>query len=270
MISPSIDPFSPKNMQLTRPEVVALLTGTGLIENSRPHPHVRYPRGNGRTGVLKHRATVVREASPPPGDAPLVVQVSRWDWMKDMAGVMAGFAESFDPGVGAHLMLAGPSVDGVADDPEAAAVFEDCRERWGALAPAVRRHVHLASLPIADHAENAVLTNALQRRATIVCQKSLAEGFGLTVAEAMWKGRPVIASAVGGIVDQIQQSKTGVLLDDPTDVTAFAAALDRLLRTPAERRRLGVNARRFVVRNLLVDRHLQHYAELIRTLPSPG
>jgi trehalose synthase len=186
--------------------------------------------------------------------------------MKDMAGVMGGFAESFDPGVGAHLVLAGPSVDGVADDPEAFQVLADCRDRWEALPQVVRRHVHLACLPTVDQAENAVLTNALQRHATIVCQKSLAEGFGLTVAEAMWKARPVVASAVGGIVDQVQGPNLGVLLHDPTDLATFATVIDRLLRAPAERRRLGTNARRFVVRRLMVDRHLRRYVDLIRSL----
>ena len=270
IISPSIDPFSPKNLLLTRPEVGSMLAGAGLVASTRPPRTVRFPRGNGRTGVLRHQATVLRDGPPPPASAPLVVQISRWDWMKDMAGVMAGFAESFDRRTGAHLVLAGPAVEGVADDPEATRVFEDCRARWEQLPQAVRRHVHLASLPTADHGENAVLTNALQRGATIVCQKSLAEGFGLTVAEAMWKGRPMIASAVGGIVDQIPGPRYGVLLDDPTDVTAFASAVDRLLREPAERRRIGANGRRHIARNLLVDRHLQRYGELVTALLSAG
>ena len=119
-----------------------------------------------------------------------------------------------------------------------------------------------------DHDENAVITNALQRHASVVCQKSLAEGFGLTVAEAMWKGRAVVASAVGGIVDQIRGPQYGVLVDDPTDLTEFAAAVDGLLRAPSEARRLGANARRFATRHMLTDRHLQRYAELIQTLDS--
>ena len=76
-----------------------------------------------------------------------------------------------------------------------------------------------------DPEENAAIVNALQRHAAVVVQKSLAEGFGLTVAEAMWKGRPVVASAVGGIQDQIEDGVTGVLLDDPRDLAAFGAAL---------------------------------------------
>ena len=268
VISPSIDPFSTKNMHLTRHQVHGMLLAAGLIHGPRPTRTVGFQRANGRQGVVQHRAAVVREAEPPPVNAPLVVQISRWDRMKDMAGVMAGFTEGFDASLGAHLILAGPMADGVEDDPEAMQVFAECRIQWEALPAIVRPHVHLALLPTADHDENAAITNALQRHASVVCQKSLAEGFGLTVAEAMWKGRAVVASAVGGIVDQIRGPQCGVLIDDPTDLTEFAGAVDALLRAPSEARRLGTNARRFATRQLLTDRHLQRYAELIQALDS--
>ena len=92
-------------------------------------------------------------------------------------------------------------------------MFAEAETAWRELPSSVRRRVHLALLPMEDADENAVMVNALQRRADIVVQKSLAEGFGLTVAEAMWKGRPVVASAVGGIQDQIEDGKTGWLVD---------------------------------------------------------
>jgi len=268
VISPSINPFSTKNMHLTRAQVRGMLLAAGLVHGHHRTRTVEFRRANGRQGVVRHRAAVVRDGEPPPLDAPLVVQISRWDRMKDMAGVMAGFAGSFAPSLGAHLVLAGPKADGVEDDPEAAQVFAECQIQWEGLPAAVRRHVHLALLPTSDHAENAAITNALQRHASVVCQKSLAEGFGLTVAEAMWKGRAVVASAVGGIVDQIRGPQYGVLVADPTDLTEFAAAVDGLLRTPSEARRLGANARRFTTRHMLTDRHLQRYAELIQALDS--
>jgi trehalose synthase len=268
VILPSINPFSTKNMHLTGAEVRGILLAAGLITGPYRTRRVGFQRANGRRGVVRHRAAVVREGEPPPLSAPLVVQISRWDRMKDMAGVMAGFAEGFDASLGAHLILAGPKADGVEDDPEAAQVFAECQTQWEALPAAVRRHVHLALLPTADHDENAAITNALQRHASVVCQKSLAEGFGLTVTEAMWKGRAVVASAVGGIVDQIRGPQYGVLIDDPTDLTSFAAAVDGLLRAPSEARRIGANARRFTTRHMLSDRHLQRYAELIQALDS--
>ena len=265
-ILPSINPFSTKNMHLTAAQVRGMLTAAGLIGAPGGTGTVEFRRANGRRGVVRRRASVVRDGPPPPPDAPLVVQISRWDRMKDMAGVMAGFAGGFDAGLGAHLVLAGPRADGVEDDPEAGQVYAECEMQWAALPAAVRRHVHLALLPTADHDENAALTNALQRHAAVVCQKSLAEGFGLTVTEAMWKGRAVVASAVGGIVDQIRGPNYGVLIDDPTDLTGFASAVGGLLRAPSEARRIGANARRFTTRHMLSDRHLQQYAELIQAL----
>lgn len=264
IISPSIDPLSLKNTHLSTAETHALLVAAGLIAGDPRAPRTRFRRPNGRVGVVKHRASVVQEAGPPPAHAPLVVQISRWDRTKDMAGVMAGFAERPDIGSRAHLMLTGPQVDGVADDPEAADVFADCCGQWEALPTSIRRHIHLACLSTADQAENSVVTNALQRHATLVCQKSLAEGFGLTVAEAMWKARPVVASAVGGIVDQIRGPDCGVLLEDPTDLAAFGAAVDEILRAPSHARWLGANAHHFARQCLLVDRHLGRYAELIK------
>ena len=108
-----------------------------------------------------------------------------------------------------HLVLAGPDVFAVADDPEGVDVLEETEAAWRELPPRVRRRVHLALLPMDDADENAVIVNALQRRADVVVQKSLAEGFGLTVSEAMWKARPVVASDVGGIRDQIEDGVTG-------------------------------------------------------------
>lgn len=93
-------------------------------------------------------------------------------------------------------MLAGPSTDSVADDPEGARVYAAVGEAWQTLPAVVRSRVHLAALPMSDTEENAAIVNGLQRHADVVVQKSLAEGFGLTVAEAMWKQRPVVASRI--------------------------------------------------------------------------
>jgi trehalose synthase len=179
-----------------------------------------------------------------------------------MAGVMEGFAHHVDPSLGAHLILMGPAVRGVADDPEAAQTYDDCVERWRALPHAMRGRVHLACAPIADPDELAAITNALQRHASVVTQKSLAEGFGLTVTEAMWKSRPIVASAVGGIADQIVHEEHGLLIEDPEDLAAFGAAVERLLRDRELAARLGANARQRAAGEFLGDRHLDRYAEL--------
>jgi trehalose synthase len=117
-----------------------------------------------------------------------------------------------------------------------------------------------------DPDENAVIVNAVQRHAHAVVQKSLVEGFGLTVTEAMWKGRPVVASRVGGIQDQIEDGRDGLLVDDPRDLDAFAAALGQLLANPRLADRLGAAGHLRALTDFLPDRHLDQYVGLFSTL----
>jgi trehalose synthase len=179
-----------------------------------------------------------------------------------MAGVMRGFAEHVLPRDGAYLILAGPAMSGVADDPEGAIVFAECLELWHELSTAARDRILLVTLPLDDVEENAAMVNAIQRRASVIVQKSLAEGFGLTVAEGMWKGRPVIGSAVGGIVDQIAEG-TGILLPDPADLAAFGAQVRRLLDDPAEADLMGAAGRAYTRENFIGDMHLLRFAEVV-------
>lgn len=255
-IPPSIDPFTPKNADLTASEVLALLRAADLltVAEVEPDPRVTVP------------ADIVREGTAPDAEVPLVVQVSRWDRMKDMVGVLHGFAD-YIPSP-AHLVLAGPATDGVSDDPESLEVWTETRAAWSRLPEHSRSRVHLAAIPMDNPAENALVVNALQRHASVVAQKSLAEGFGLTVAEAMWKRRPVVASAVGGIVDQVVDGETGVLLEDPYDLAGFGSAVQDLLENPDEADRLARNARDHIADRFLGDRHLLQYAELLSKLLS--
>jgi trehalose synthase len=116
-----------------------------------------------------------------------------------------------------------------------------------------------------DEEENAAIVNALQRRAQVVVQKSLAEGFGLTVAEAMWKARPVVATRVGGIIDQIEDGKSGRLVE-PSDLAAFGRAVVDCLDDPEAAGRLGREARQRVTRDFLVPRHLMQQGRLVERL----
>ncbi|HEU5263857.1 MAG TPA: glycosyltransferase [Gaiellaceae bacterium] len=266
VIPPSIDPFSAKNEPMSARSVRLALGYTGLVEGAGDPPVVPFTRRDGSRGRISRRSDVIQLGPPPPAEAPLIVQASRWDAMKDMAGVMEGFAHCVDPALGAHLVLAGPAVTGVADDPEAAVVYTDCIDRWRALPHEVRTRVHLACTPMADPDEAAAIVNALQRHASVVVQKSIAEGFGLTVAEAMWKARPVVASAVGGIVDQIDHGEHGLLLDDPHDLETFGASVEKLIRDPSGASRLGRNAHERAIRELLGDTHLALYARLLKRL----
>ena len=266
VIPPSIDPFSAKNEPISGRNVRLTLSFVGLLDGGSVPPAVPFTRRDGSPGRINRRVDVLQTGPPAPIEAPLVVQVSRWDRMKDMPGVMIGFAGHVDPSLGAHLLLCGPAVAGVADDPEAAEVLNECIGLWRQLPHAIRSRIHLACTPMADADEAASIVNAIQRHAAVVVQKSLAEGFGLTVAEAMWKERPIVASAVGGIADQIDDHEHGLLVDEPTDLAAFGAAVEALIRDRAEAARLAGNARERAVNEFLGDRHLEQYGRLFEQL----
>jgi trehalose synthase len=265
LIAPSIDPFSAKNADIDLPTVRAVLAHIGLIQGDGHHT-AAFVRRDGSPGRVDHCADIIRAGPAPTPDTPLVVQVSRWDRLKDMQGVMEGFADHAVAGTDAHLALVGPNVSGVADDPEGAEVLEECLAAWRALPHAARTRVQLVCLPMADVEENAAMVNAVQRHAAVVVQKSLAEGFGLTVAEAMWKARPIIASAVGGIQDQIVDGEHGLLLSDPTDQLAFGSAVRHLVSEPELAERLGKEARRRAIEQFLGNRHLAQYVEMFSEL----
>ena len=266
LIPPSLDPFSTKNCDLSEDEVLAALRVAGLLdvdEGAGAGADLSFTRRDGSEGTLRPHDDLVEQGGPVPGDARVVVQVSRWDHLKDMQGVLRGFtAHVSDMPDDVHLMLVGPDVSGVSDDPEGQEVLDECRSLWNDLPEPARRRVHLCVLPMDDTDENAHLVNALQRHASVVVQKSLVEGFGLTVTEPMWKGRAVVASRVGGIQDQVVDGESGLLLADPEDLDDFAGRLAALLDDEDQMRRLGENARERVREHFLGDRHLVQYVEL--------
>jgi len=269
IIQPSIDAFSAKNQTMSEESIRTILVHTGLVEGPAPaNADHGFVRDDGSPGRVGRRADVMRLGRAPAWDTPLVVQVSRWDPLKDMGGVMEGFARFCNKScpAPAELVLAGPNVTAVSDDPEGAQVYDQVVDQWRELPHAVRNRVHLASLPTADVEENAAIVNALQRHAGVIVQKSLREGFGLTVTEGMWKGRPVIASAVGGIQDQIEDGVSGLLLKDPKDLDGFAELLCDLLCEPERMDAIGQAAHRRVKEQFLGLDHLLKYAELIESV----
>ena len=267
VIPPSLDPFSTKNRDLTDAEVQAALRQSGILQAPGNHGSLAFVRRDGSSGVVRRHTDLMLSGGPLPGGARTVLQVSRWDRLKDMAGVLSGFAGHLSRlPEDVHLMLVGPDVSGVSDDPEGAEVLEECLAGWRGLPSEAARRIHLCSLPMDDVDENAHLVNALQRRAAVVVQKSLVEGFGLTVTEPMWKGRPVIASRVGGIQDQIVDGESGLLLDDPADLEAFGATVLELLKDEELAERIGAAARARVRDLFLGDRHLIQYVELFERL----
>lgn len=263
IVAPSIDAFSAKNQDLDEEATLAILRVAGILAPGAT-ARAGFVRGDGSPGRVDRAAVVVQDGWPADDDT-VVAQVSRWDRLKDPTGVLHGFAEHVPD---AHLLLVGPQVDAVSDDPEGAQVLADVVAARAALPAAVRARVHVVSLPMVDAEENAAMVNAIQRHATVVVQKSLAEGFGLTVAEALWKGRPVVASAVGGIQDQIEHGVNGLLVD-PTDPEAFGRAVSAMLADPDRAARMGRAAHDRVRTAFLEPRHLAEWVGLLEALPSP-
>jgi trehalose synthase len=269
IIPPSIDAFSAKNQELPEVNVRAILVHAGLLANGAEDETENrlFVREDGTPGrVDRGKEALPDQPPPPPRDAKIVTQVSRWDRLKDPVGVISGFAEHVAPATDAHLVVAGPAVEAVSDDPEGLEVLEECLAHWRTLPSEVQARVHLVCLPMQEAEENAAIVNALQRRSDIVVQKSIAEGFGLTVAEAMWKRRPVVASRVGGIQDQIEDGRCGLLLDDPRDLASYGEAVVKLLGDDELRARLGAAAQEKVRERFLATRHLLQYIDLLAPL----
>lgn len=181
---------------------------------------------------------------------PIVTQISRFDYLKDPVGVVKVFRR-VRKYIDCQLVLAG---GGATDDPEGAKVLAEVQE-----IAANDPDIFLLLLPPASDIE----INALQRASTVVLQKSLREGFGLTVAEALWKSKPVIAGAVGGIPLQIAHKYSG-LLTHTIEGTAFA--LKQLLQNPLYAKKLGENGREIIRKNFLITRHLRDYLLLFLSL----
>jgi trehalose synthase len=185
-----------------------------------------------------------------PGRRPWVTQVSRFDRIKDPLGVIEAFLFARRKEE-AHLVLAGGAAD---DDPEGADVLAEVQARV-----ASRPDISVLLLPPDAH----LVINALQRRSAVVLQKSLREGFALTVSEALWKRRAVVASAVGGIPLQVLHDRTGLLV---RSVEGCAYQITRLLRSPELRRRLGQGGREHVRDNFLHPREARDYLALFARL----
>ena len=270
ILTPGIDPGSTKNLPMSYGAARAILQHLGLAAGM-PAAAPRYVRTDGSVATLTACPTVVESAGPPDwGHDPVVVSLARWDGIKDPIGIVDGFVQRVVPATGAHLLLAGPDPGQVADDPEAQAVLASVRERWRRLPPRARARVHLACLPLTPPEENAAMVNAIQRLAAVVVKKSLQEGFGLGVTEAMWKARPVVASAVGGHLEQIEDRHSGLLVDDPADVAAFGDAIVEVLRDPPLAARLGQAGRERVRELFLNDQHFVRWIDVFASALEQG
>jgi len=192
-------------------------------------------------GVLKKYGIV--------NDKPMITQISRFDRLKDPIGVIKAY-ESVKKYLDCQLILAGGSA---SDDPEGLAVLEEVQAK-----AKDDPDIHILLLPQDD-----IVVNALQRASTVIVQKSLKEGFGLTVAEALWKGKPVVASNVGGIPLQITHKYSGLLCHS---VEGAAFSIKQLLNSPKYAKKLGENGREHIKSNFLITRHLRDYILLFLSL----
>lgn len=177
-----------------------------------------------------------------PTDLPIVLQVSRFDIWKDPIGVIEAYKIAREE-MDCRLILLGSAA---TDDPEGAQVYNSLLEHQD-------ERIMLINL------DDSLLVNALQRRSAVVLQKSLREGFGLTVTEAMWKGQPVIGGNVGGIRYQIQDGVNGFLVNS---VQEAAARIVQLLKDRSLHRKMGEKARQTVSEKFLMNRLAEQYLDL--------
>lgn len=200
----------------------------------------------------KAQRTVLMKLGIDP-DRPIILQVSRYDRFKDPVGVIEAF-RNVRKYHNCQLVLAGGSA---TDDPEGAKVYEEVRALAGGIPD-----IHALMLREDAHYE----INCLQRAATIIMQKSLREGFGLTVTEGMWKGRPVIGGAVGGITAQITDGVDGYLVNS---VEGAAYRCRYLLTRERRMREMGHAAQQTVLERFLITRHLRDYLSMLLALRHP-
>jgi len=217
LISPSIDPFSDKNREVTQKEI----------------------------------DTVLNKYKIDPKEKPIVCQISRYDALKDPVGVIKSY-KMVKKYVDCQLLLVG---NRAADDPETDKIYKEVLEAAGG-----DRDIH--ALLVEDIPYE---INVFQRISNVIVQKSIREGFALTVSEALWKGKPVVASAVGGIPLQIKHRYGGLLCHS---IEGAAFAIKQLLNAPEYAKKLGENGREHIRQNFLLTRHIKEYLLLFLSLYS--
>jgi trehalose synthase len=236
----------------------AAIFSAGQFARKLPIPQFRFypsidPLSEKNRDLTPEEITGVLERLRIPTDLPIVTQVSRFDRLKDPIGVIEAYrmAQRF---LACRLVLAGGGAD---DDPEGAAVLAETR-----AAAADDPEIHIVVLPPDANFE----INAIQRASTIILQKSLREGFGLTVAEGLWKKKPVIAGAVGGIPEQVIHNVTGKLVHS---VDGCAYQLRQLLSDPEQAARLGRYGHERVKEEFLITSNLRRWLVLFNVVGRP-
>ncbi len=186
-------------------------------------------------------------------DKPIITQISRFDYLKDPSGVIDAYLQ-VKRYIDCQLILAGGTA---TDDPEGQKVLEEVQNKANA-----DKDIHILLLP-----QNDIEVNALQRASDVIIQKSIKEGFGLTVAEALWKAKPVVASSVGGIPLQVRHKYSGLLCHS---IEGATFSIKQLLHSPDYAKKLGQNGREHIKNNFLLTRHIKEYILLFLSLYNSG
>jgi trehalose synthase len=187
-------------------------------------------------------------------DKPIISQISRFDYLKDPLGVVDSY-KIVKKHIDCQLILAGSLA---SDDPEGMSVYKEILKKTGG-----DKDIHILLLP--PFSDNKI--NALQRASTVILQKSLKEGFGLTVSEALWKGKPIVASATGGIPLQVINNVTGFLTHT---VEGTAYKIRYIFKNPEFAKKLGENGKEHVRNNFLITRHLRDYLIIMLCIQEQG
>lgn len=281
IIHPTIDPLSHKNRELSLHKMVGIMCDAALAV---PHWPVLDPPFE--QGARRLQADGTFAAATQPDDIglmarPILTQVSRWDRLKGFAPLIEAFAILKTSGSlgrlrdsrhgrrirNVRLVLAGPDPSAIQDDPEGLAVLADLTARFLALPNDVQSDAALVTLPMASRKQNALMVNVLQRASDVVIQNSIQEGFGLTVAEAMWKRAPVLGSGrASGVRLQIRDGVDGRLVDDPEDAPAIAALLFDMLSDSDRLDLWGRHAQRRVHEEFLVLGELVRWLRLLAAM----
>jgi trehalose synthase len=276
VIRPALDPLGHKNRELHPVKLAGVLNNAGLLETHEPAitpafdpPVVRLtPDGDFRALDGAAQIGVMFR--------PTVTQISRWDRLKGWQPLLEGFVRLKQRPSDANatprmnkrlelvrLILAGPDPESVQDDPEAREVLDELIAQYRSLDPALQRDIAILSLPMRSSKANALIVNALQRCSSVVAQNSIREGFGLVVAEAMWKRTPVMGSTAHGIRKQIRDGIDGVLVSDPSDPKCVEQSLWRVLEDANRRAAWVRSAQRRVYDEFLIFKQLRRWLEVL-------
>jgi trehalose synthase len=279
IIHPALDPLGHKNRPLNLHKLVGILCDSSLAVAHWPlvSPAFQEP-------AMRLQSDGAWAPATEPEDIgllarPIITQVSRWDRLKGFAPLLEAFRRLKLRANGARaeypardrrfldiarLVLAGPDPLSVQDDPEGLEVLEALRAQFCDLEPEVQRDVAFLTLPMKSRKDNALMVNVIQRASTIVVQNSIREGFGLTVAEAMWKHIPVLGnSKAAGIRQQIRDGIDGVLIEDPEDAEALSLALESMLVQEKRRDDWGRSAQKRAHDEFLIFTQIRRWLRVL-------